>query len=163
MIPNHNYGKVDVSDGAPPGQPQYEAIPVNIKPPSSKLYDQLAPPTSSTIRVAPPISGSERLSNNPLYTSTGELRMSGVFNTYDIVPPSHNSHLSHRSLTLSPLPSLPPSSHGNNLYAHPTHSSTPSTGDQDTPLQTNDNFSENLYACATSNTSLSQEHLYSEL
>lgn len=184
MIPNKNYGKSDTTDGLIEN-PQYEAIPVNISDPSC-LYDTLAPAitcsidktsnvltkprpgsienTSIVLTKPRPCSSIEKTSNNPLYSSTGELRMSGVFNTYDVVPPQN---LSHRNLTLSPLPSRPPSNHGNTyINSAREHYSAPNTAAASQgvpPHKTDDQFSEHLYAHATTGKGSSQEPLYSEL
>ena len=140
MVANTNYGKisgnfVDRSDELQP----YEAIPVNLGPLSSQGNNKLAPRT-------------EKTSDNPLYSSTGELRMSALFNAYDVLPPTRSRghspafngrHQStapsppplpppstHTSITQHPLPSRPRSEtllHNNShLYAFPRHEHSPS-------------------------------------
>ena len=134
MVTNSNYGKFRTNfvDGSDELQP-YEAIPMNLSHPSSQGSATLAPRT-------------EKTSDNPLYSSTGELRMSSLFNAYDVLPPTRSRGHSpafngrqsaapslppstHTSITQYPLPSRPRSEtlpNNSHLYAFPRHEHSPS-------------------------------------
>ncbi len=154
MVSNQNYGKFSEGVDTPTAVPHnthYDTIPVR----SPSIYDQLAPPPKET------------LSDNPLYSSTGELRLSAVFNTYNMVPPRGSSHQltpSHQNIPLPPRPvSESDPAHSTPSPSHPTYS-TPSAP-LDMPPLTNHHLmdSEHLYAHATSNRAPLSEPTYSEL
>ena len=132
MVTNPNYGKTKLYvDGETAGEPpQYEAIPVHISRPGSQrsVYDQLGPTAKE--------------SENPLYSSTGELRMSAVFSTYDVVPGCSREHSRNSSPSLSargysfshsPRAALNGSSSPQHFYSSPAHNRTNSSPAYSTP------------------------------